>query len=113
MPLAELAPGPIGDIPEHRKQDLGRLHRAAQDARVERRRTIELARAGETVRQRLDLEPTSLGETSTSQMAGDQILRVAHSLAVADDHEPRAGRDRPFGRELPLECDRHFTNNTG
>jgi hypothetical protein len=46
-------------------------------------------------------------------MARHEILRVAHSLAVADDHEPRAWCDPPFGRELPLERDRHFINNTG
>jgi hypothetical protein len=46
-------------------------------------------------------------------MARDQVLRVAHGLAVADDHEPRAGSDPLFGRELPLECDRHLTNNIG
>ena len=63
--------------------------------------------------ERVDLEPASLGEPSTTNMARDQILRVAHSLAVTDDHEPCAWRDPPFGRELPLERDRHFTNNTG
>jgi hypothetical protein len=65
------------------------------------------------VSKRVDLEPPSLGEPSATKMARDQVLRVAHGLAVADDHEPRAGSDPLFGRELPLECDRHLTNNIG
>ncbi len=113
MPLAERAPGLVGDVPEDGKEDLRRLHGAAQDAGVQRCRTLELAGAPQTVRKRSDLEPASLGEPAATEMARDQILRVAHSLAVADDHEPRAWCDPPFGRELPLERDRHFINNTG
>ena len=75
--------------------------------------TVELARAFEAAGEGADLQPASLGEPPAAEMPPDQVLGVAHGLAVADYDEPRAWRDPPFGRELPREGDRHGTNNTG
>jgi hypothetical protein len=46
-------------------------------------------------------------------MPRDQVLRIADGLAVADDDEPRAGRDPDFGRDRALGCNRHCTKDTG
>ena len=43
--LAQLHVGLVGDVAEGGRQDLGRLDGAAEDARVERRRALELAGA--------------------------------------------------------------------
>ena len=72
-------------------EDLGRLDRPGEDARVDGVDLAELAGRDQPIAQRRRLRPTQVREALARVMAGEEPLDLGDGLAVADEDEAGLG----------------------